>query len=161
MPVTNQARLSSGEHYFEYYLDTMVCCRCTKTGSCMNCICAKNRRNCNGCQPSMYGKCHNVLMTQSPYSSLLKQPAACPGVALDSNRADESLSAPLSGPFVDTCDQLQKIESLPDFHPTAQPNFTWGLLSRHAFADLLHKVYKELEHSWPLFCIVEQAFYPA
>ena len=37
----------------------MACCKCNKTGKCLNCICRRSGRKCSNCQPGSLSKCTN------------------------------------------------------------------------------------------------------
>ena len=40
-------------------LNKMTCCRCNRTGRCLNCCCVKNNRSCTNCLPLHLGSCCN------------------------------------------------------------------------------------------------------
>ena len=144
----------------------MTCCRCNRVGLCKNCVCVKSSRVCDGCLPSMLGKCQNTSNnTHAPDTTPL--PIAPTPMPTTENVA----TAPVAGSTdhasnyrlgltADSVDnipenileadpELEPTPTLPEFTPMAVPTFNWGPLSAEVFTASLNSAYSEIVHWRP------------
>ncbi len=52
----------------------MACCRCNRSGRCLNCKCVKSGSGCRSCLPLRLGNCENIVDT--PLSEITDVTAA-------------------------------------------------------------------------------------
>lgn len=147
----------------------MVCCRCNRTGRCLNCSCVKGGRACESCLPRRLGHCVNTTQITPPSQADAAPPqassASIPGLPTPS---DSTLSAPLNTLPLLSPEQLATLSAsfstdlstltttvpsaevtpttgtaveLPAFSPTGQPTFTWGLYDSMTFILTLSMLY--------------------
>ena len=67
-----------------------ICCRCNRSGHCLNCSCVKRKRQCVDCLPSRLNSCRNI----APTFFVSSQPSSVPSVC--SPRAKVSSVSSLS-----------------------------------------------------------------
>ncbi len=134
------------------------CCRCNKTGRCMNCACVKAGNLCQSCLPSRLGQCTNSQpVTLSPTAT----------VNLSANpQTSNPAQVPLpngpqtdSSPALATQEQLQTTTvpttiipswgELPAHNIMAKPIFSWGSSCPESLSKSLTIAYKEIVHWKP------------
>ena len=133
----------------------MACCRCNRSGRCLNCRCVKSGSFCHGCLPQRLGQCANTdgsqlsqdmgaprhLNSQSanvrrslsttPTSSLLS-PTLSTNTQLSSSSTANMLSTTSTTPVTVTrppfssAPESMSLPELPAFSPVADAVFSWG-----------------------------------
>ena len=133
----------------------MTCCRCNRTGRCLNCSCVKSGRPCQSCLPQRLENCANTVQTQpSPPAPVdtstqplfpLPTPNRVPETPLSCLPPSTTVldtspkpSSPLqqSSPLTSISEPSQWVSAtrapenvsvqLPQFTPVADPVFIWS-----------------------------------
>ena len=73
----------------------VACCRCSESGTCIRCVCAKAGRSCDGCCPGKLGRCANsCARTTTP--DMVADPVVQPAIDSDTTAASPLLVPPAS-----------------------------------------------------------------
>ncbi len=134
----------------------MNCCRCNRSGRCLNCSCVKNKLPCKNCLPLRLGNCGNKLSTTCALSypstpSLDASQAPPPQVSLphsnpSTTRLDVTDEVLPQGNTPDSSFRPPSGMSLPPFTTAADPVFTWGEHDATLFIESLTTTYLEAIH---------------
>ena len=89
----------------------VACCRCSESGTCIRCVCAKAGRSCDGCRPGKLGRCANsCARTTTP--DMVADPVVQPAVDSDTIGAASPLSVPLDVGTANSVSFLEELGSL-------------------------------------------------
>ena len=156
----------------------MACCRCNRSGRCLNCRCVKSGSFWHGCLPQRLGQCANTdgpqlsqdmgapqhLNSQSanvrrslsttpsptPTSSLLSPTLSTNTQLSSANLLSTTSITPVTvtRPPFWSAPEFMSPE-LPTFSPVADAFFSWGPLDSSTFVQLLNAAYDEVVHWKP------------
>ena len=141
----------------------VVCPRCNKTGSCVDCAYTKTKKKlCLNFLPSWLGHCFNTiplsstilqpevvsaLSTPLSFSIFLYLPASIHTTAVSAGQSttNTTSSSPKLLYSTQAADPISSPEHY-DFIQAADPIFTWGSQSSDSFIHSLYATYNEVVH---------------
>ncbi len=123
----------------------VICCRCNRTGRCLNCACVKAGISCHNCFPSRLGNCSN-LQPQATTSTIKdasdsNKRALSPGLDLSSEHQPHSTHTQLL-----QAEEAEEAHPLPSFTDTPTPNFQWGDKDGEYLTKKIDHYYEEIVH---------------
>ena len=142
----------------------MSCCKCNRTGRCINCSCVKGGRACQGCLPQRLGNCANHANTtqvriQLPLSAPddksapTAQPLPLPPTSVPDRQpsnaydGEDSHSPCPSAEQLPSNDSHHSIADTPwPVPPLQPPDFSWGPYQGADFCTLIDTAYEEVVH---------------
>ena len=126
----------------------MTCCRCNRSGRCINCFCVKNGRPCQGCLPQRLGNCTNAMSPQHFAPEPTISPENPPNEANNCNTttlddANRCLSTDNASPSAPNLNVDPLVWPTPELQP---PTFTWGECTGELFCGKINSAYNEVVH---------------
>ena len=89
----------------------VACCRCSDSGTCIRCVCAKAGRSCDGCRPGKLGRCANSC-ARTTTLDMVDDPAVQPAANGDTIVAASSLMVSQDAGIVNPVSFLEELSSL-------------------------------------------------
>ena len=119
----------------------MACCKCNKTGKCLNCICRRSGRKCSNFQPGSLSKFTN----DSNWNGNIPDANSNDGMSLNGDDLSSIPNDPI--PAEDTSSHLLVTTNpvlCETTCPTAAKNtpFLWGSLDGDEFKHKIEEIYE-------------------
>ena len=89
----------------------VACCRCSDSGTCIRCVCAKAGRSCDGCRPGKLGRCANSCARTTTLGTVA-DPAVQPAANGDTIVAASSLMVSQDAGIANPVSFLEELSSL-------------------------------------------------
>ena len=107
----------------------MTCCRCSRTGTCINCKCAKSSKKCEDCLPGQLGRCSNATEPNTTTISGNTVPLRGNSLVVSDSRTNGS------DPSLTSDDSATA--------PQFSTNYEWGRLNSKQFHKAISSPYEE------------------